>query len=112
MAQLAAYGTLYEHLLTGQLDSIGAVSLAGQPYCDPSRQIAAIPVATSISGNYLELSRAETILRGSTDGLSLRSWSMQEQGNSFTANVGVVLLVPMNPQWPLEPVRVPTHRWT
>ena len=108
IAQLAAYGTLYEHLLSAKPDSIGAVNLSGEMYCDPSRQIVAVPVATSVTGGFDELRVIEKLLSESTAGLHVRRWSMSEQGNRYVAEIGVVLLVPMNPQWQVNAVRVPT----
>ena len=106
MAQLAAYGTLYEHLLSARPESIGAVNLSSAMYCDKARQIAVIPVATSVTGNFDHMRRIEQLLRESTAGLSLHSWNMRKQGQKYSVELHASLMVPMHQEWPLDSVSV------
>jgi hypothetical protein len=108
MAQLAAYGSLYEHLLQARPSSIGAVNLGAEIVCDPARQIAVIPVATSVSGSHEQIRRIEQLLRDSSSGLALQTWDMQRQGNAYTVALKVHLLVPKHQAWDISPMSVPT----
>ena len=97
---------VYEHLLQARPSSIGAVNLSSNIVCDPARQIAVIPVATSVTGTHEQIRRIEQLLARFIGRSCLRSWEMQRQGNAYSATLQAHLLVPMHRDWPLDALTV------